>query len=90
MSVTALLAHLSHIHRGPIVDATELLTPVSHMRQVPVVGATELSTGIPQMHYSSLVGARQRLTSPISTPSIFNWISWDTLRMYRIWISLKS
>ena len=90
VSAMTLLAHLSQMHRGPTVAATELFKRVSHMPQIPVVAATELPIGIPQMHYSSLVSARQRLTSPISTLSMFSWISRDTLRLHQIEVGNSS
>ena len=71
-------AHFSRMHQGSTVSAMELLTRVSRMHQVPAVSA------------------RERLTfliipiSFISTLSIFNWVSRDTLRTRRIILSFLS
>ena len=36
------------------------------------------------MHEVPAVGAKERLTAPIRTPSLFNWISQDTLRTHQM------
>ena len=47
VSVTVLLVHLSQVHQGPTVGATELSTRV---HRISAVGARELRTGVSQMH----------------------------------------